>query len=529
MRDITGHNFIKRMVRLEEIESYSRDRMFRAPGSCVLATVTEVNDPEKRGRIKVVYEHLDPDAEGNVGEQAFESNWLEVSPPFEGLQAKSLIGEKVLVQLKDGDYNQGYLYDTVSLQEPTNKLIRLPVYEKGELPDASVMNLGCMAIEKNNPPGCHSFVVVVKKNGKYLWAGSSHSIMETTPLTTVAKAAVQRAAAQNSIFQSASKEVLSGNAFKPIKNKKERAILTAINIAALTAIKSPIEKILQPLEQVDIGVLENSFSRWQQMIPSASTVGDSVEKYAELVSGSPRQILQGIQAMGDLLGGAFEDVLNITNDVKKYLGVSSIGSALAEELRFGTEIQDFFPEVIKNMPRLLGVEVKRIVPGEVFGEIQTFANEVFSIGEELGVDVASAQAFLEENIFSSLSILENTAEEIVDNFLPEDLQGILPFPEILQEIISGADANLEFNIEENEGVLTVLDELGVPALTGTLDNDVLTLDTWQDAGVLKASLDWLVDNTEYNLNLEGQQVTGFFPSLGFELIDNENNVWQFRR
>ena len=529
--DLSQHPHIRRILGFEEIAPYVRDKMFRAPGSTILATVTQVDDPEKKGRVKVCYDHLNPDVEGNVGEQAFESNWLQVSPPFEGLQPESLVGEKVLVQLKDGDYNQGFLYDTVSIQEPTNKLIRLPVYAKGKLPDASNMNIGCMAIEKDTPPGCHSFVVVVKKNGKYIWANSSHSIMETTPLSTMAKVAVQRASAQNTIFQSAASQVLDGSAFKSIKNKQERAILTILNQVALLAIKGAVETALQPIGAVDIGILENSFSRNQQSIEGMSTVADSVEKYAELVAGSPRQILSGVKALGNVLGGAFNDVLKITNDVKKYLGADLIKSAIAEELNFGTQIQDFFPEVIKDMPRLLGAEIKRIIPQEVFEDVTKFAEVAVGELTEIVDEIAEFGNLLEESVLQSVQILDDLVdpEGLVESFLPDDLQDLLPFPDILQEIISGATSNLSFNLQEAEGILTVLNDLNETVLTGNLTDNVLQLQTWQDAGDLKASIDWLVENTDYTLEVVGQQVTGYFPSLGFELTDKENNIWQYLR
>ena len=530
MKNLSNHPFIRRQVRVDETEPHVRDMMFRSPGSCVLATVTEVEDPEKRGRVKVVFEHLDPDQGLNPeGEVAYESNWLNVSPPFEGIQPDSLIGEQVLVQLKDSDYNTGYLSEVVSLQEPTNKVLRLPVYNKGELPDASANNLGLMAIEKDNPPGCHSLVCVVKKNGKYIWAGSSHSIMETTPLNTEAKALVQRAASQNSIFSSAADSVKSGEAFSSIKNKKERAILTAISNVALAIVESPITSALEPLEQVDSGFLENSFSRFIENIPDVTSVADGVENFAEKTGSSPRSIPSALNSVRSLLGGSLKGVNNITQDVSQYLGGSIIQSAIQEAERFGNQVQEVFPRISKTLPRLLGVAAQRVVGG---------GSPVLNLVQEVRREVEEFASSLEEEFAESLQALENLTDEAAA-LLPENIGSVVD-PSLLLSLAQGAENQLatEYNLSLDDlNILTLrsvnaADSQPETLISGVVDNETNTvlIDNWfrLQPGDLRSSFQVVQQQTDYILTIEGGGNSGFFPSLGFQLIDEEQDIWQFQ-
>lgn len=65
-------------------------------------------------------------------------------------------------------------------------------------------------------------------------------------------------------------------------------------------------------------------------------------------------------------------------------------------------------------------------------------------------------------------------------------------------------------------------------ITGTLEGTVLTLETWNHLNLktLRSLIRKL--STVYQLRVQsGRYHHQFFPSLGFELIDKNNDLWQF--
>ena len=125
------------------------------PRGSIRGTVVDVNDPESRGRIKVIFDDMNPQkvqywgggedyGKDRPGE-AMQSHWVDVTPPFKGKQPKSIIGMRVNLSTTDGQYQyavaQDMLWDENILTEKTkvpnnSTMTRLPVYDSGGLPPA---------------------------------------------------------------------------------------------------------------------------------------------------------------------------------------------------------------------------------------------------------------------------------------------------------------------------------------------------------------------------------------------------------
>lgn len=403
MGKLEHSNFIKGATFWLEAQPLVRDLQYRAPGSITLATVYDVGDPENKGRIRVAMEDFDPETKG-VGEYAQPSLWLEANPPFEGRQPESLVGEKVTVLLVNSDYNRPVLGEVVGkTQEPTNKMLRLPIYEKGKLPPANEANLGLVAVERNSKPGCDNLVVCVVKNSRYVWAGSSHSILETTSLSTNAKEMAQVAAAQQTLFETAVRDIQSGSAFKSIKDPKKRAILQAVANAILLPIITPVSSVLEPLGRVDISVLEGSLVRNTEFIPSVGTTGDKIGDLLEATSGDPFKIPAGIKAVSELIGGTLNDVFAITQDVKKYLSFNEIESALGELRQFTSIVRNSPQTIVKQLPNIAGLKSR---------EISRVLKDTYS--DRIEPSIKDAVENFSRDIQGILDTVTGTSEELLE-------------------------------------------------------------------------------------------------------------------
>jgi len=163
-----------------------------SPRGTLRGTVVDVNDPENRGRVKVVFDDHNPEVPQNPGAtdrfsairpgEELNSHWLDFSPAFNGRQPKGLIGKRVNIVPTNGEYNsavlQDVLYDPESLaQEIQNKLkmpnnstmVRLPIYPAGSLPPASAENHGCTVIEEGGPMSSDWLCVCLQRQGSYYW------------------------------------------------------------------------------------------------------------------------------------------------------------------------------------------------------------------------------------------------------------------------------------------------------------------------------------------------------------------------
>lgn len=160
-------------------------------GSTVRATVVDVDDPEDRGRVKVIFDDMNkdipqvtgtPESTERVGKEPDASHWIDVSPAFKGKQPKGLVGKRVTVNLANRQFMYATLGDTVfdpwavankagkKMDMPNNSsMTRLPIYESGNLPPASKENHGCMVVEMGGPMDSDWLCVCLQRQGEYYW------------------------------------------------------------------------------------------------------------------------------------------------------------------------------------------------------------------------------------------------------------------------------------------------------------------------------------------------------------------------
>ena len=160
------------------------------PKSSLRGTVVSVEDPEKRGRVKVIFDDMNPDvpqvtgagewSEPREGEKPDASHWIDVSPPFKGRQPPGLVGKRVNINASNGQYQYAVLQDVLHDPEtlaagkgvpmPDNSsMTRLPCYPSGNLPDATAENVGCVIVETGGFQGLDWLTVCLKRSGGYKW------------------------------------------------------------------------------------------------------------------------------------------------------------------------------------------------------------------------------------------------------------------------------------------------------------------------------------------------------------------------
>lgn len=158
----------------------------------VRGTITSVDDPENQGRVKVIFDDMNPDvpvATGSgeysterVGTKPDESHWIDVSPAFVGKQPKGLEGKRVNIAVSNGQLPYAVLMDVLydpevltstaksKLKKPNNStMTRLPIYPAGELPPPGEDNHGCMVIEEGGPMDSDWLCVCLQRQGTYYW------------------------------------------------------------------------------------------------------------------------------------------------------------------------------------------------------------------------------------------------------------------------------------------------------------------------------------------------------------------------
>lgn len=162
------------------------------PKGPLRAKVIDVDDPEERGRVRVIFDDMNKEipevynagefSKERIGEEPEPSHWIDVSPAFKGKQPAGLIGKRVNVLPSNGQYKfaclQDVLYDPDMLAEGNQKklempnnspMTRLPCYESGNLPPATKENIGCMVIETNGPMNSDWLCVCLNRQGNFLW------------------------------------------------------------------------------------------------------------------------------------------------------------------------------------------------------------------------------------------------------------------------------------------------------------------------------------------------------------------------
>lgn len=160
------------------------------PRGTLRGTVVDVNDPENRGRVRVIFDDFDPNipevsgagesSKRREGENPDASHWLDVSPAFQGKQPPGLVGKRVNIAASNGQYQYAVLQDVVfdpqmlasgkSMNMPNNSsMTRLPVYPSGQLPPATAENVGCLIIEDGGFDGMQWLSVCLQRSGGYTW------------------------------------------------------------------------------------------------------------------------------------------------------------------------------------------------------------------------------------------------------------------------------------------------------------------------------------------------------------------------
>lgn len=162
------------------------------PRGTVRGVIKDVNDPENRGRVRVVFDDMNPEipqvtgageySEARVGEEPDLSHWIDVSPAFMGKQPTGLVGKRVNISVSNGQFQYAVLQDVLfdpellaqksasKLKMPNNSsMTRLPVYSSGSLPPATAENVGCVIVEDGGFDGMQWLSVCLARSGGYAW------------------------------------------------------------------------------------------------------------------------------------------------------------------------------------------------------------------------------------------------------------------------------------------------------------------------------------------------------------------------
>jgi hypothetical protein len=182
---------VQSLARLEQSADKSEKYAGLPPGG-LRGTIVDVNDPEERGRVRVVFDDHNPDipqvtgagdwSKSREGKEPDKSHWIDTSPAFKGKQPPGLIGKRVNIAASNGQYQyavlQDVMYDpellatdkTGNLEMPNNSsMTRLPCYPSGSLPPASEENVGCVIVECGGFDGMDWLTVCLKRSGGYTW------------------------------------------------------------------------------------------------------------------------------------------------------------------------------------------------------------------------------------------------------------------------------------------------------------------------------------------------------------------------
>jgi hypothetical protein len=162
------------------------------PRGTLRGVIKDIDDPESRGRVRVVFDDMNPEipqvsgagdwSKERVGQEPDLSHWIDVSPAFKGKQPAGLVGKRVNISVSNGQYQYAVLNDVLydpellaekakgKLEMPNNSsMTRLPIYPSGSLPPASAENHGCMVVEEGGPMSSDWLCVCLKRQGSYIW------------------------------------------------------------------------------------------------------------------------------------------------------------------------------------------------------------------------------------------------------------------------------------------------------------------------------------------------------------------------
>lgn len=162
------------------------------PRGTLRGTIVDVDDPKERGRVRVVFDDMNPEipqvsgagewSKERIGEEPDKSHWIDTSPAFKGKQPEGLVGKRVNIAASNGQYQYAVLNDVMydpqllatdkqgSLKMPNNSsMTRLPIYPSGSLPEATSENHGCMVVEEDGPMDSDWLCVCLKRQGQFIW------------------------------------------------------------------------------------------------------------------------------------------------------------------------------------------------------------------------------------------------------------------------------------------------------------------------------------------------------------------------
>jgi hypothetical protein len=162
------------------------------PRGTLRGRIVDVDDPQQRGRVKVIFDDMNPEipqvsgagewSQERIGQEPDSSHWIDVSPAFKGKQPAGLVGKRVNISASNGQYQYAVLQDVLydpellaqgrqdQLKMPNNSsMTRLPVYDSGSLPPASAENVGCVIVQTNGFQGLDWLTVCLKRGGGYKW------------------------------------------------------------------------------------------------------------------------------------------------------------------------------------------------------------------------------------------------------------------------------------------------------------------------------------------------------------------------
>jgi hypothetical protein len=191
LHHLKNSEFVRQQAALLAANEANKKYAGLPPGT-LRGTVVSVDDPEELGRVKVVFDDMNPDvpqaygagqySDRRVGQEPDSSHWIDVSPAFKGKQPKGLVGKRVNIAPSSGQYQYAVLQDVLfdpgtvvntagkSMEMPNNStMTRLPVYSSGELPPAGKENHGCVVIEEGGPMDSDWMCVCLRRQGGYYW------------------------------------------------------------------------------------------------------------------------------------------------------------------------------------------------------------------------------------------------------------------------------------------------------------------------------------------------------------------------
>jgi hypothetical protein len=162
------------------------------PHGTLRGTIVDVEDPEERGRVRVIFDDVNPDipqvsgagdwSNERLGEKPDKSHWIDMSPAFKGKQPEGMLNKRITISASNGQFQyavgQDQVFDQYMLAEnkkdelemPNNSsMTRLPCYESGSLPPASKENIGCMVVECGGPMESDWLCVCLQRQGSFYW------------------------------------------------------------------------------------------------------------------------------------------------------------------------------------------------------------------------------------------------------------------------------------------------------------------------------------------------------------------------